>query len=987
MKQIFKNVFKDSIIYGFGNAILAFYQLLILPILTNNLSQADFGIYNYLGAINTIFATVVILGMDSASVRFLYDYKKDENYKKVVFTTGFLIQLIMSLLLILAYFFYGKNSMSLFSVKKEQLSLLLFTFLNIPFLAFVRYFQNWFKWIKNPKKFIVITITFLLSLAICIIYLKLSNTLTLYNIIALSFFCQVLTFFVGVLMTLKFFSKHLNVTLFIKMLLYGMPFFVIMIMSALRSNIDRLLIKDKIDEVSFGIYTFMQRISLIISMCTTAFDVAIGPLIFSSWDTEEGKKSFKILQTSFIIFISFVFLSLVAISKIIITILGNPMFLKDINVFVILSFSNLMYGLLAFATIGISYAKKSIYNLVISTICLLVLYISSYFLTTRFFEIGISISILLGTISLIISGYYFSNKFYKVNYKYLFDAKILIFSLSIAFFFANTNFSENYFWDSFLKFFILIIITGIGVLTFSKKIKKLYMNYFKKSSSLFIFIICTSYIAIGGPIKEVSILKFGAIPNDKISDHDAFERASIFINTNKENIRLFIPLGSYIVGKQVFYGGNLGSRGYECCYGFKEILSLKNCSNIEIIGEYKNGKKPVIFFDKGFKFGTFDPINGNAPSNKQYFNPVLYTKDVSFSYQKYDKYIAEAGNLIEITGHSKNISIKNLDLNGQSETFNLGGSYGIGNKAYELTHTGIRIENAYNINISNIDINNFAFDAIYIKNYNFRQNAIIFINNCKINNCGRQGISWTGGNGLKISNTSIQNIGNGRIQNAPSAGIDIEPDSNLPCLNGTFTNIKFENCMGGCVIASNSSDEKSGNIIFNKCFLIGAKDYKAININIPNCKITNSTIIGGFNNGFDAVNDSDKTRITNCIFKDSYKGIIYGNDYSLVTSLGKRKIEITNCKFETISKAYLHIDCFDKFMESKKDTSYLPRITNCVFTSKTKQTHWGKVLIVSYACIFIGNNFGANNFCKPYINFDNKVSFANYDFGNNIFGK
>ena len=77
------------------------------------------------------------------------------------------------------------------------------------------------------------------------------------------------------------------------------------------------------------------------------------------------------------------------------------------------------------------------------------------------------------------------------------------------------------------------------------------------------------------------IKSFGAKGDGKTNDQAAFKMASEFFNNRGGNGKLIIPKGIYIVGNQVFTGGQLNKPAYQG----EDVLHFTNIKNFSIEGE------------------------------------------------------------------------------------------------------------------------------------------------------------------------------------------------------------------------------------------------------------------------------------------------------------------------------------------------------------------------------------------------------------------
>lgn len=250
---------------------------------------------------------------------------------------------------------------------------------------------------------------------------------------------------------------------------------------------------------------------------------------------------------------------------------------------------------------------------------------------------------------------------------------------------------------------------------------------------------------------------------------------------------------------------------------------------------------------------------------------------------------------------------------------------------------GIEIQNSRNIRIENIDISQMWGDAIVLSmpnnalEYDEDYNKDIVIQNCKLHDCERQGISIVIGRFVEIFNCEIYNISG----HAPESGIDIEPEG---------TNVNHDISIDNCHIHNNGVDNtaegaghtfdynpsiltsNSYNIRIANCILDGrvhnvarsdgAFVYEDIDIRIDKCRVfqinaqgagdmfvSNSKIQYFVNDGKDEM--FNRTIFNNCEFTGITSTDSSGNTVSWMLRPAGGYNEFNNCLFscKTISES------------------------------------------------------------------------------------
>jgi hypothetical protein len=320
-----------------------------------------------------------------------------------------------------------------------------------------------------------------------------------------------------------------------------------------------------------------------------------------------------------------------------------------------------------------------------------------------------------------------------------------------------------------------------------------------------------SNIVFSNP-STVSVNTFGILPGKDCTD--GFIKLNAWIE-NKSNVTLLFAKGTYWVGRQK-------ASATRVTENIDNLLVLKNCTNIKLIG---NGA--TIKYNANLKFGSFD-IKTKLPLSRQ--KNFLKTENAAWP-----------GNCILIH-NSNHITIENLNLDGNIQNMEIGGSYG--DSGIQLWHRGIYLINSTQVTLTKLYIHHFGLDGIEISNGAIlpkQPKQEILLKNIKCLYNGRQGLSWTGGEGLTVLNSEFSYTGKSIISSSPGCGLDIEPETG-ECLNGRFTNCKFENNTG-YAYGSEHFKLKISNIRFDNC-IFGGSSYGALFPNNGGVEIVNSTIYG-----------------------------------------------------------------------------------------------------------------------------------------------
>ncbi|MCD2426250.1 right-handed parallel beta-helix repeat-containing protein [Niabella pedocola] len=348
---------------------------------------------------------------------------------------------------------------------------------------------------------------------------------------------------------------------------------------------------------------------------------------------------------------------------------------------------------------------------------------------------------------------------------------------------------------------------------------------------------------------DVSVDWFGAKGDGSTNDTTAFQKLSAFINNQNGGSIVFGVNKIYIIGRQNFANGT--GKGY--AYQQQPVLKIENCTQPVMI----KGNGAVLKFAGGMKFGSHDPVTGNAyiPSSMPFVNA---------------DYIGNIGTAIE-ANNNKDVSILNLEIDGNDTAQSIGGQWG--DTGYQNDHTGIRAYGNETLTINTAQFHHLLLDGIMTGWTGLTEESPAKptqLVNVNAHHNGRQGWSIVGGKCISAENCRFTDTGKSVLASSPGAGVDIEAEDSV-VKNAIFTNCTFANNSGCGVVADsgNSSDIK-----FNKCNFYGTTS-TSIFINKKRVVFEDCLISGeAYPSLATYANDTEKPRYKRCVFTPaSYEGL------------------------------------------------------------------------------------------------------------------
>jgi O-antigen/teichoic acid export membrane protein len=450
IKSTVKFLIKDSLVYGIGNAVSRFVQIITLLIIGPNVTKVEFNSWNNISISGSILAALIIFGMDSAVIRYYYD-DTSEMHKKKVFTNGLLIQFFLAMI-VLSVLLVGLPAPMLGSGNNAPDHATYIAFLCwVPANVFTLFFQNWFKWTFQKYKFISISFGVALINLLLLIYFLQTRQLHIRTIVYSMAISQAIVFVTACIMCAKYFYFHVDKVLIRKLLWYGAPMMLIMLFGTLRNSLDRIFLNKYLTPDSYALYNMAQKIGMLITLFIAAFDIAFGPMVFSMWDQKGAKGVIAKFQSYYLLCMLSCGLVISASGKLLVVLFGGRNYEGAEKMIPILTLANIIYGLYSFASIGISYSKKSYLSLVALAISVTLIFSLNILLVKYFFQYAVAVALIAGNLLLVILGYYFSKKYYKIPFQFAANFWFILLVACIIVLLPHLEFVSNIYLDAALK--------------------------------------------------------------------------------------------------------------------------------------------------------------------------------------------------------------------------------------------------------------------------------------------------------------------------------------------------------------------------------------------------------------------------------------------------------------------------------------------------------------------------------------------------------
>ncbi|MFA3784126.1 polysaccharide biosynthesis C-terminal domain-containing protein [Melioribacteraceae bacterium 4301-Me] len=460
-----KELTKDTAIYGISTIVGRFIGFILVPFYTNVINTNDFGIYSNVYAYIAFLNVIFIYGMDAAFMKYASLTTADE--RKNIFSTSFWF-IMFSTVLFSVFLLLLKTPLKSAIEIPQNFSNLYYYLILILFLDTVALIP--FAKLRLERKAIKFAVIKLIN-----IFLNLS--LNLYLILKLKMGIEAIfisnliasLFSVVVLLPEIFHSIRFKIDKAIlnKLLKFGIPYLPGSLSAMIVQVIDRPIVLALTDASTLGIYQANYKLGIFMMLIVSMFNYAWQPFFLNNAQEKNAKELFSKIFTLFLLFTSLLWIILslfiddFAKFKIFdnVTIIGKA-YLGGLVIVPIILLGYLFNGLYVNFTAGIYIEEKTKYFPIVTGSGALVNVVVNFMLIPVIGIVGAALATLASYMVMAGGLFFFSQKFYKINYEY----KKIIKILTLIFITAGLYYLFYYTIGIFFTLKLLLLILFVSSL-------------------------------------------------------------------------------------------------------------------------------------------------------------------------------------------------------------------------------------------------------------------------------------------------------------------------------------------------------------------------------------------------------------------------------------------------------------------------------------------------------------------------------------------
>lgn len=424
-----KRFFKHSTIYALGNIINRLGAFLLLPVYTNYLTVAEYGIIELFYAVSAVVFGFLSMGIAHATLRFYFEYD-DLKEKHEVVSTNYVISFLVSIVGVAVVAYWYKDLSELIFSSPAYGSGVLLILGTIVFELSSQICLAYVRAVEKSLFFVYIAIAKLLIQVSINIYLVIYAEQGVIGVLTGNF----MAVFIGWLILSIFTIKHCGLSVSFKKLIpilqYSFPFLIGTFSEVISTNVDKFGLNYLESIGAVGIYMLAVKFSMIIEqLIGEPFSRSYGSFRFSIMKQKNAAE----IQSNIVRYLFYVAvfcaLGMSLFIKEVLMVLSDESFWSAaiyVPVVVLASVIKIMnYPLQT----GILYAKKTKYFFYIGLVAAVVSVVANLSLIPIYGIFGACLALILTDSIITFLMHIISQKYFYVKYEY--RKIIIVFAIAV----------------------------------------------------------------------------------------------------------------------------------------------------------------------------------------------------------------------------------------------------------------------------------------------------------------------------------------------------------------------------------------------------------------------------------------------------------------------------------------------------------------------------------------------------------------------------
>jgi len=420
---------RESIIYGLGQSLSRGLQVILVPIFTRVFQPAEYGVIDVLGLVATIGGFFIIMGTDAALAMFFYKADASEDRRTLVSTLGGW-RLGLALAVSLSIWVLAPFLSRVVLASPDYAKYLRITAWTLPLTLCVYFENDVLRMTVQPWKFIGLNLLNTLAVAglsiLFVVFMRRHVSGVLYGRLC----GDGLTALVGVLLIRHTLVPRFDRALLRRALAFAIPLIPAQLSFWAISYADRRVLLQFTNLTSVGIYAVAVKLSALMVLGTSAFQLAWGPFAYAHAREEGSGRTFSRVLTLYAAVAAFLGLAIGLFAPEVLSWLVPPAYAGAAAPGALLVFGAVAFGGYAIVGVGANLAYRPELQAWCAAAAAVLTIGLALALVRPFGLLGVSVATLAGFLGSSVLLYVASQRVYPLPYRG--TRALVVFLLAVA---------------------------------------------------------------------------------------------------------------------------------------------------------------------------------------------------------------------------------------------------------------------------------------------------------------------------------------------------------------------------------------------------------------------------------------------------------------------------------------------------------------------------------------------------------------------------
>ncbi len=358
MYNKFKQLGKDTVIYGLGGIAGKLINFILLPIYTRIFNPSDYGIMDVIATMVALAGVILTAGTETALSYYFFKSDDLSERRKTITTNSIYIFAINACIALVVFLLAEPISNLIF--KGEMYAIYLrVAVLSLPFSNLVALNLNLLRLQRKPWAYLALSIPQLIFSILLSIYLVVILKIGIIGVFWAQFVTMFLFSTIGLYVNRSYFGMGFSLHRLAELLRYGLPLVISGLSMWSIYYLDRYFLLNFSTLEEIGLYSVGLRIASVINLLTQAFRTANAPFQFEIAADKNARQIYAQTLRYYLLLTSLACVLLSLFARPMLQLLTTTAYINAYKVVALATYCEVAYGAYQLIGVGLLLTRKT----------------------------------------------------------------------------------------------------------------------------------------------------------------------------------------------------------------------------------------------------------------------------------------------------------------------------------------------------------------------------------------------------------------------------------------------------------------------------------------------------------------------------------------------------------------------------------------------------------------------------------------------------